>query len=146
MKIRKNGPTDLENALYKNAVTGAAAIKSLYPNVRDRKLERELRGKFKEYQKQSELISGQLRVQNKRPAGPDFMSRFISDADIKLSCMKNSSTENIAKMMYQNSAAGVVKVQHALNNSNGDSQRVVSVAKSVISKEQKFADRLKNFL
>ena len=146
MKMRKNSPTELENALYRNAVTGAAAIKSIYPNVSDRKLERELRGRFKDYQKQSGFISSQLRSENKRPSGPDFMSKLLNDADIRLGCLRNNSTENIAKMMYHNSASGVVKVQHALNNSAGDNPRVVSAAKSIISKEQKFADRLKTFL
>ncbi len=139
-------PTNLENALYQNAVMGATSIKKLYPSVSDTSFKSELRNQFNEYKKQTRVISGQLKRKNAVPEKIPMVSKIIADADIRYNCIKDNSVSNLAKMMLQGTNMGIIKVTQALNNSINDKSSTISEAKSILSKEQKYAERLKSFL
>lgn len=140
------GSANLENVLYQNAAIGASSIKKIYPNVKNKKLKSELKHQFEEYRKQTGLISGQLKSKNLHPAGVPFLTKLAVNADLRLNSVMNNSPGNYVKMMIQGSNMGMIRINQALNNSVGESPRVISEAKSILSKEQRYVNRLKEFL
>ncbi len=139
-------PTNLENALYQNAVMGVSAIKKVYPKVTDRKLKNELRSQFNEYKRQTSLISGQLRRKHTQPQEVPLISKLAANAGISYNCYKDNSPANMAKMMINGTNMGIIKVTKALNSSTDDNQRFKSEARNILYKEQKYIDKLKGFL
>ena len=141
-----NNQEKVLTAILQNAEMGTSAIKNIFPDVRDSALKTELRHQLSEYTKQNNVVNHQMSNLNIQGQGISPMTKVMSNMGIKMKIAKDNSTGHIAEMLIQGTNMGIIKINQALNSSQDSPSKLTSQAKDLLSKEQHYIDRLKNYL
>ncbi len=138
--------SDLQNSLYRNAAMGITALRQIIPEVKNTELKNILIRQFQGYKRQTEITASQMKAQNLTPSFPPLSTRLMTKAGISVRMKKDSSTENIAKMLIKGTNTGIVTLTGELNHTKCNSPEAVQSAKNYLRKEQRYIESLKPFL
>ncbi|MCM1578433.1 MAG: hypothetical protein NC078_06515 [Ruminococcus sp.] len=136
----------LQNSLYKNAAMGMTALKQVIPSVRDSGMKEILLKQYKGYKTQTELTAAQMRSRGMTPEEPTASAKFMVKATAAVNLKRDSSSENIAKMLIKGTNTGIIELTEKLNKTNSDFPEAVSSAKDYLRREQSYIESLKPYL
>lgn len=138
--------TDFLNYIYQNAQMGVVGINDITSAIEDEKLTKVIEEQLQDYQ---DIMKECLEIfkkygQEKEDIGT--MAKVSSYMMSKMKLMKDSSTNNITKMMIEGSNKGIIEITEKLNNYNGNDEEIKDLAQKLLDTEQKNLDNLKEFL
>ena len=137
---------DFQNSLYQNAAMGITALKQVIPEVKNTELKHILIRQYNNYKRQTEITASQMKAKKLTPSFPPLSSRLMAKAGISVRMKKDSSTENIAKMLIKGTNTGIISLTGELNHTKCDSPEAVQSAKNYLRREQRYIESLKPFL
>lgn len=138
--------SDLQNSLYQNAAMGITALKQIIPEVKNTELKNILIRQYNGYKRQTEMTASQMKAKNLTPSFPPLPSRLMTKAEISVKMKRDSSTENIAKMLIRGTNTGIISLTGELNHTKCNSPEAVQSAKDYLRREQRYIESLKPFL
>lgn len=137
---------NLQNCVYRNAAMGITALKQVIPNVYNSGMKKILVEQLDGYKKQTALTAAQMKSHNLMPSFPPLSSRLMLKASAAMKLRRDSSSENIAKMLIEGTNMGIIELTANVNKSGSDSPEAVKAAKEYLRREEKYINSLKPFL
>lgn len=134
--------------IYRNAQLALTSIADILPEVgEDEKVKEELHAQHEEYEKFSAkacMIARDLELELKEP---NPMKKMMMWGGIKMNAMKDNSRSHIAEMMVQGTVMGITALRSTAGelSENGD-DRIPALLEEMISKEEEFEKRWKEYL
>lgn len=137
---------DFLNYIYQNAQMGIVGINDIISSIQDEKLTTVIEEQLKDYES---ILKECLTIFNKYGKEKEeigTMAKISSYMMSKMKLMKDSSTNNIAKMMIEGSNKGIIEITEKLNAYQNDDEEIKELANKLLDIEQKNLDDLKQFL
>lgn len=137
---------EILNAVYRNAQMAYEASSDVLKVCKNNNLFREIQQEQNRYKNvaanaRSELI--------KRGAAPEQVSPFgkaMSKMGIAMKTFNNQSGSNIAKIMFNGTAMGIIDIQHAVNRSHGAESQIRESAEKLLEREKDYCENLRKYL
>ena len=137
---------EILNAVYRNAQMAYEASSDVLKVCKNNNLFREIQQEQTRYKNvaanaKSELI--------KRGAAPEQVSPFgkaMSKMGIAMKTLNNQSGSNIAKIMFNGTAMGIIDIQHAVNRSHGAEAQIRESAERLLDREKDYCENLRKYL
>ncbi|MDE6592141.1 MAG: hypothetical protein K2K57_03645 [Oscillospiraceae bacterium] len=136
----------LQNSLYQNAAMGITALRQVIPAVRDSGMKEILLKQYKGYKTQTELTSAQMKSRGMTPEEPSASAKLMARASAAMKLRRDSSSENIAKMLIKGTNTGIIELTEKLNKTTSDFPEAVTSAKEYLRREQSYIESLKPYL
>lgn len=137
---------ELQNRVYQNAAMGITALREVIPAVHDKKMKEVLVRQYEGYKNQTELTASQMKAENQMPKALPLYERLMAKASTAMNIRRNSSTENIAKMLIKGTNTGIIELTQTLNRNSDSNAQAVDSAKEYLKREQEYIESLKHFL
>jgi len=125
---------------------GIVGINDIISSIQDEKLTTVIEEQLKDYES---ILKECLTIFNKYGKEKEeigTMAKISSYMMSKMKLMKDSSTNNIAKMMIEGSNKGIIEITEKLNAYQNDDEEIKELANKLLDIEQKNLDDLKQFL
>ncbi|MGN1136490.1 MAG: hypothetical protein ACI4SF_09755 [Oscillospiraceae bacterium] len=136
----------LLTAVLQNSEMGSSAIRQIFPSVRDSSLRTELRHQLSEYEKQHNTVCRQMQVLHLKGKPVSPAAKAMTSIGIAVKTASDKSTGHIAEMLIQGTNMGIIEINKALNSAKEISGSLKDETKELLSKEQRYLDRLKAYL
>jgi len=140
------GKEKLLTAVLQNSEMGTSAIRQIFPSVRNSSLRTELRHQLSEYEKQHNTVCRQMQVLHMKGKPVPPALKAASHIGIAMKKASDNSSGNLAKMLIQGTNMGIIEINKALNSATEISGSLKKETCDLLSKEQKYIDRLKAYL
>lgn len=133
--------------IYRNAQLALESIVDIMPQVDDSATKAELEVQHEEYERFSAKAAMLARDKNIEIKEPNPFKKMMMWSSIKMSTLTNNSRSHIADMMVQGTVMGITALRTTLNEltEEGD-EEIVALLKEMITTEEKFEKKWKEFL
>ena len=145
-KIMQDVTTNLLQDVHKNSIMGIKAIEDILPQTEDEQLKKDLEKHLSHFRELEDNSEEQLRLNGIKPNGVDFGTSAMLWSSIKAKVLMNSDNTNIAKMMIEGSTMGIEEMTKQLHRCSQAGEEAKTLAKELISAEQKNIDLMKHYL
>lgn len=145
MDIKKSA--ELLAEIYRNCQLALESISDILPEIDDTDIKNEILRQHEEYEKicaKASVIAKDKGIELKEPSG---FKKMMMWGGIKMNTLTNNTRSHIADMMIQGTVMGITSLKTSLTESeNYADEEIISLMKELISVEEKFEARLKNYL
>ncbi len=133
--------------IYRNAQLAIESIVDIMPQVDDTQTKAELEAQHEEYERFSAKAAMLARDKNIEIKEPNAFKKVMMWGSIKMNTLTNNSRSHIADMMVQGTVMGITALRTTLNEltEQGD-EEIVALLKEMITTEEKFEKKWKEFL
>lgn len=146
MKLMSQQALNVVNAMYKNASMGAESISTILSGVKDLRLRDELEKQREYYQGLGKELDNVYNDINGQPEDIGAISKAFAELNIRLKTLANPSSGHIAELMITGTNMGIIELEKALNNNPDISWQLKRDTGEALKHEQKYIERLKEFL
>lgn len=133
--------------IYRNARLALTSIADILPETDDEEMRQEILSEHEEYERicaEAALLAKKRGAEVKEPSP---VKRAMMWSAIKLNTAGDGSRSNIAQMMVRGTVTGITSLQTTLTENRhaigGDTE---SLLRRLIDAEERFEERLKNFI
>ena len=134
------------NDVYKNAHIALQSISDILPAVTDEDLRAELKSQYEGYEKVIGKISSYMAEKNLESKDINPLKKAMLWSSIKMKTLMNNSRNQIAEMMIKGTVMGITELTAMLNEKETLSSEIVPYIEELLSLEEEYEQRLKNFL
>ncbi|MCH5204212.1 MAG: hypothetical protein J1F03_05645 [Oscillospiraceae bacterium] len=137
---------EILNAVYRNAEMACAASADVLKVCKNNNLFREIQQEQTRYKDVAKNARSELL---KRGAEPEEVSPFgkaMTKMGIAMKTLNNQSGSNIAKIMFNGTAMGIIDIQHAVNRSHGAEPKIRESAERLLDRERDYCETLRKYL
>ena len=133
--------------IYRNAQLALQSISNILPAVEDDAAREELHRQHEEYERFSAKATMIAKNRGIELKEPNMMKKAMMWGSIKMSTLTDNSRSHIADMMVQGTVMGITALRTTLNEltEQGD-EEIVALLKEMITTEEKFEKKWKEFL
>lgn len=137
---------EILNAVYRNAEMAYEASSDVLKVCKNNNLFREIQQEQTRYKNvaqnaRSELIKRGAALEQVSPFG-----KAMSKMGIAMKTFNNQSGSNIAKIMFNGTAMGIIDIQHAVNRSHGAEPQIRESAERLLDREKDYCENLRKYL
>lgn len=100
----------------------------------------------KQYEEDYHKTGRQIRELGGTAENPPISADIAAGAGINMKTMFDKSKQNIAKIMFNGTNMGILDITRVVNRATDADCGVTEQAKSLLMREQKYADGLKKYL
>lgn len=133
--------------IYRNARLALTSIADILPETDDGEMRQEILSEHEEYERicaEAALLAKKLGAEVKEPSP---VKRAMMWSAIKLNTAADDSRSNIAQMMVRGTVTGITSLQTTLTeNRHAMSGDAEALLRRLIDAEERFEERLKNFI
>lgn len=142
----KKHDVDILNCIYKNSRMASDSIKQVSEKCADE----EFRGYINRQQEHYEAVCKELKSEiegsgNEVEEVP-AIETAMAHMGISMKAFNDSSTNNLAKMMYKGTNMGIIDIAETVNHCHNAEESTLRKAERLLSREEQYADGLKRFL
>ena len=134
------------NDVYKNAHLALQSISDILPSVEDEDLKKELREQYEGYEKIIGELSTYMAEKGVEPKDVNFFKKAMMYGSIKMKTVMNNSRNQIADMMIKGTVMGISELTAMKNESSNLDEDVLNFVEKLLSLEEEYEQRLKNYL
>lgn len=134
------------NDIYKNAHIAMQSIADLLPAVEKFDIEEELKYQYDGYDKIIAKISGFMADNNIEPKDINPFKKAMLWGSIKMKTLMNNSQNQVAEMMINGTVMGINELTAMKNESTNLNEGVLSLLNELLSLEEGYEQRLKQYL
>lgn len=139
--------SELLAEVYRNAHYALQSIADILPETEDEKLREELMKMHEGYEQISGKAAVYARDNGIELKEPGAVKKAMMWSSIKMSTLKDDSSEHIAEMMTQGTVMGITALSRSLGETREDSDdEIVKIAEELLHMEQKYEETLKTYL
>ena len=133
--------------IYRNARLALTSIADILPETDDEEMRQEILSEHEEYERicaEAALLAKKRGAEVKEPSP---VKRAMMWSAIKLNTAGDDSRSNIAQMMVRGTVTGITSLQTTLTeNRHAIGGDVEALLRRLIDAEERFEERLKNFI
>ena len=144
----RNCTQEVLDQLYKNVKMGEESVTDVLPKVKNAELSSELTSQLNEYAKFSKQIGALIEQSGHTPKETGVIAKMGAKIGIEMNTLSDSSDAHIAQMTIEGTTMGITEIIRLVRdyeNSNC-SQEALSIARSIVSYQEKVVERMKSFL
>ena len=134
------------NDIYKNAHIAMQSIADLLPAVEKFDIEEELKYQYDGYDKIIAKISAFMTDNNIEPKDINPFKKAMLWGSIKMKTLMNNSQNQVAEMMINGTVMGINELTAMKNESTNLNEGVLSLLNELLSLEEGYEQRLKQYL
>ena len=134
--------------MYRNVKMGADSIINIMPKVNDKALREELTAQLEKYGSFSHKIEQLLYGDGSAPKEESFMARLGVKMGVAMNTMMDSTASHLAEMVIEGATMGVTNMTRLIreNENNPCSEKILTLAKEIISYEESTIENMKKYL
>ena len=146
--MKKNMSEEVEflNYIYKNSEMGIIGIDNIITKASDEEFENLLKRQREEYDKICRKADTVLKKYGKQIEEVGKMAHISTKVMSEMSLMKDSSINNIAKMMVEGTNKGIIEITEKLNAYEDIDPEIIMLATELKTLEERNIEELKPYL
>lgn len=144
----RNCTEELLAELIRSLDMGKQSITNVLPKVKDTKLTDELTAQLDSYAKFCDEATAMLKSIGGEAKSESLMKKMSAKIGIEMNTLTDSSDAHIAQMVIEGTTMGITEIIRLVRdyeNSNC-SEEALSLARRIVSFEEKTVDSMKNYL
>ena len=148
MPATRNCTAEVLEQLDKNVNMATESITDIMPKIKNTDLTAFLTSQLNEYSKFSEEIKAQIKSCGAEIKPTGMIAKMSTKIGIEMNTLKDDSDAHIAEMMIEGTTMGItdtIRLVRDYENSNC-SEEALSLARRIVSFQEKSVERTKEFL
>lgn len=121
-------------------------MKQLFPVIRDQSFKRLVESQYREYDEIYDLAAKELKSHGEEASAVNPAAKLSSYVMIRMNAGKETSDEEMAKLMFKGSSTGIAEITKHLNHLNDVQPQVRKLADRLLAFEQRNVEELKPYL
>lgn len=134
------------NDTYKNAHIAMQSIKDILPAVKNTPLKNEIKKQYCGYKDIINEISSFMKEEKIEPKDINIFQKTFMLLAIKSKTLMNKSKNHIADMLIKGTTMGIIELTAMKNEEKNLNEKVLSFVEKLLTAEESFNERLKNYL
>lgn len=145
MEVKKS--EEILAEIYRNCHLALESISDILPAIEDEELKAEILHQHEEYERISGKAACLARDKGLEVKEPGAVKKAMMWSSIKMSTLMNNTRSHIAEMMVQGTVMGITSLKTSLGElPENDDEEITALLKELISVEEEFEKKLKEFL
>jgi len=137
---------ELLNVISQNSERGKDGVSHLLKISNNTNFNTVLERRLKEYENIYNTASNLCRKDGNEPASVNPIAKMTSYVTTQIKSMADHSISNMAEMLIQESTTAVTDITKQVNDYCGSNQKILGLAKQLLSTEQTNIEEMKKFL
>ena len=145
MEVKKS--EEILAEIYRNCHLALESISDILPAIEDEELKAEILHQPEEYERISGKAACLARDKGLEVKEPGAVKKAMMWSSIKMSTLMDNTRSHIAEMMVQGTVMGITSLKTSLGElPENDDEEITALLKELISVEEEFEKKLKEFL
>ena len=145
MEVKKS--EEILAEIYRNCHLALESISDILPAIEDEELKAEILHQHEEYERISGKAACLARDKGLEVKEPGAVKKAMMWSSIKMSTLMDNTRSHIAEMMVQGTVMGITSLKTSLGElPENDNEEITALLKELISVEEEFEKKLKEFL
>ena len=145
MEVKKS--EEILAEIYRNCHLALESISDILPAIEDEELKAEILHQHEEYERISGKAACLARDKGLEVKEPGAVKKAMMWSSIKMSTLMDNTRSHIAEMMVQGTVMGITSLKTSLGElPKNDDEEITALLKELISVEEEFEKKLKEFL
>ena len=145
MEVKKS--EEILAEIYRNCHLALESISDILPAIEDEELKAEILHQHEEYERISGKAACLARDKGLEVKEPSAVKKAMMWSSIKMSTLMDNTRSHIAEMMVQGTVMGITSLKTSLGElPENDDEEITALLKELISVEEEFEKKLKEFL
>ena len=145
MEVKKS--EEILAEIYRNCHLALESISDILPAIEDEELKAEILHQHEEYERISGKAACLGRDKGLEVKEPGAVKKAMMWSSIKMSTLMDNTRSHIAEMMVQGTVMGITSLKTSLGElPENDDEEITALLKELISVEEEFEKKLKEFL
>ena len=145
MEVKKS--EEILAEIYRNCHLALESISDILPAIEDEGLKAETLHQHEEYERISGKAACLARDKGLEVKEPGAVKKAMMWSSIKMSTLMDNTRSHIAEMMVQGTVMGITSLKTSLGElPENDDEEITALLKELISVEEEFEKKLKEFL
>ena len=145
MEVKKS--EEILAEIYRNCHLALESISDILPAIEDEELKAEILHQHEEYERISGKAACLARDKGLEVKEPGAVKKAMMWSSIKMSTLLDNTRSHIAEMMVQGTVMGITSLKTSLGElPENDDEEITALLKELISVEEEFEKKLKEFL
>ena len=145
MEVKKS--EEILAEIYRNCHLALESISDILPAIEDEELKAEILHQHEEYERISGKAACLARDKGLEVKEPGAVKKAMMWSSIKMSTLMDNTRSHIAEMMVQGTVMGITSLKSSLGElPENDDEEITALLKELISVEEEFEKKLKEFL
>ena len=145
MEVKKS--EEILAEIYRNCHLALESISDILPAIEDEELKAEILHQHEEYERISGKAACLARDKGLEVKEPGAVKKAMMWSSIKMSTLMDNTRSHIAEMMVQGTVMGITSLKPSLGElPENDDEEITALLKELISVEEEFEKKLKEFL
>ena len=145
MEVKKS--EEILAEIYRNCHLALESISDILPAIEDEELKAEILHQHEEYERISGKAACLARDRGLEVKEPGAVKKALMWSSIKMSTLMDNTRSHIAEMMVQGTVMGITSLKTSLGElPENDDEEITALLKELISVEEEFEKKLKEFL
>ena len=145
MEVKKS--EEILSEIYRNCHLALESISDILPAIEDEELKAEILHQHEEYERISGKAACLARDKGLEVKEPGAVKKAMMWSSIKMSTLMDNTRSHIAEMMVQGTVMGITSLKTSLGElPENDDEEITALLKELISVEEEFEKKLKEFL
>ena len=145
MEVKKS--EEILAEIYRNCHLALESISDILPAIEDEELKAEILHQHEEYERISGKAACLARDKGLEVKEPGAVKEAMMWSSIKMSTLMDNTRSHIAEMMVQGTVMGITSLKTSLGElPENDDEEITALLKELISVEEEFEKKLKEFL
>ncbi len=145
MEVKKS--EEILAEIYRNCHLALESISDILPAIEDEELKAEILHQHEEYERISGKAACLARDKGLEVKEPGAVKKALMWSSIKMSTLMDNTRSHIAEMMVQGTVMGITSLKTSLGElPENDDEEITALLKELISVEEEFEKKLKEFL
>ena len=145
MEVKKS--EEILAEIYRNCHLALESISDILPAIEDEELKAEILHQHEEYERISGKAACLARYKGLEVKEPGAVKKAMMWSSIKMSTLMDNTRSHIAEMMVQGTVMGITSMKTSLGElPENDDEEITALLKELISVEEEFEKKLKEFL
>lgn len=146
-KKERKKSEELLAEVYRNCQLALESISDVLPEVEDAALKEEILRQHEEYEKISSKAAVLAKDKALEVKEPNPVKKAMMWTSVKMNTLADNSRSHIADMMIQGTVMGLTSLKTSYGERPvNDDEEISALANELISLEERFEERLKNYL
>lgn len=144
----KNCTVELLEALYKDLGTGKNFIIEIMPKINDREMREDLTKHLDKYSEFCSRAESMLEAMGRSAKQKSAISRMGAKIEFEMNTLTDSSRERIAQLIIEGTTMGITSIIGLVRDyeNSSCSEEALSLARSVVSYQEKIVEKSKKYL
>jgi Tfp pilus assembly major pilin PilA len=148
-RVADKTTVELLEELYRGVKMGSEALLTMLPKVKNDALRDEMTEELADYEEYASRAAAMLAERGEKAKEENWVTKWMAQMGITMQTLTDTTTSHLAEQLVQGSTMGTTDLLSALHRAEregGADPEAVTLAREVLSYEERSRDRVKRFL